>query len=88
MLIKFESWLRDNTSYVFTHNINTLSESMFIDVENEEYIARFTVWDDLSCMSEVMSINTGKYKLDKRNEFSTFDELLNIFKIFQENIEC
>ncbi|HGB3501779.1 TPA: hypothetical protein ACIVCX_004567, partial [Salmonella enterica subsp. enterica serovar Wangata] len=59
MLRKFEHWLINNTSYSFSHNANTLSESMVIDIENEKYIARFTVWDDLSCMSEVMDVDTG-----------------------------
>ncbi|EGI7724395.1 hypothetical protein IGT65_004799 [Salmonella enterica] len=87
MLRKFERWLSDNTSYDFLHNTNTLSESIVIDVENEKYIARFTVWDDLSCMSEVMDADTGDYKMNKRTEFSTFDELLDTFNVFLKNFE-
>lgn len=82
MLREFEFWINNNTLYGFSHNVNALSESTVIDVENEQYIARFTVWDDFSCMSEVMDVDTGIYKLNKRNEFLTLDELLNIFNIF------
>ena len=85
MLREFEFWINDNTLYSFSHNTNTLSESTVIDVENEQYIARFTVWDDFSCMSEVMDVDTGIYKLNRRNEFLTFDELLNIFNVFLMN---
>ncbi|GAS74957.1 hypothetical protein NGUA41_02141 [Salmonella enterica] len=82
MLRKFEHWLINNASYNFSHNTNTLSESMVIDIENEKYIARFTVWDDLSCMSEVMDADTGDYKMNRRTEFSTFDKLLDTFNMF------
>lgn len=87
MLNKFEQWVIQQDDYVVSHNQNELSNSLVIDFENENYIARFTVWDDLSCMSEVMDVNTGLYKFNKRNEFLTFDELLDIFEIFRMSIQ-
>ncbi|MCU6427069.1 immunity protein TriTu family protein [Enterobacter sichuanensis] len=87
MLNKFEQWVIQQGDYILTHNKNELSNSVVVDFENENYIARFTVWDDFSCMSEVMDVNTGLYKLNKRNEFSTFYELLDIFDIFRMNIQ-
>lgn len=87
MLNKFEQWVIQQGDYILTHNKNELSNSAVVDFENENYIARFTVWDDFSCMSEVMDVNTGLYKLNKRNEFSTFYELLDIFDIFRMNIQ-
>lgn len=87
MLNKFECWVLQHTDHTVIYNKNELSNSIVIDFENERYISRFTVWDDLSCMSEVMDVDTGLYKLNKRNEFLTFDELLGIFNVFLINIK-
>ena len=87
MLNKFEQWVNKYTVYTVDYNKNELSNSIVIDFENDHYISRFTVWDDLSCMSEVLDVDTGLYKLNKRNEFSTFDELLDIFNVFLINIK-
>ena len=87
MLNKFEEWVFQHGDYMLAHNKNELSNSVVVDFENENYIARFTVWDDFSCMSEVMDVNAGSYRLNKRNEFSTFEELLDIFDIFRMNIQ-
>ncbi len=87
MLREFEIWLHAHTDYQSVYNKNELSDSMVIDFENDNYIARFTVWDDLSCMSEVMFADSGEYKLNKRNEFSNFEELLHYFKVFSESVK-
>ncbi|EDO3440320.1 hypothetical protein C0O58_20465 [Salmonella enterica subsp. enterica serovar Typhimurium] len=87
MLNKFKLWVSKHTDYTVIHNENDLSSSIIIDFEDDRYISRFTVWDDLSCMSEVMDVDTGLYKLNKRNEFSTFDELLDIFDDFMISIK-
>ncbi|WP_423825856.1 immunity protein TriTu family protein, partial [Salmonella enterica] len=54
MLNKFKLWVSKHTDYTVIHNENDLSYSIIIDFEDDRYISRFTVWDDLSCMSEVM----------------------------------
>ncbi|EAW6600503.1 hypothetical protein FGH97_22375 [Salmonella enterica] len=87
MLNKFKVWVSKHTDYMVIYNENDLSYSIIIDFEDDRYISRFTVWDDLSCMSEVMDVDTGLYKLNKRNEFSTFDELLDIFDDFMISIK-
>ena len=87
MLNKFEQWVNQYTAHTVIYNKNELSNSTVIDFEKEHYISRFTVWADLSCMSEVMDVDTGLYKLNQRNEFSTFDELLDIFNLFLINIK-
>lgn len=87
MLNKFEQWVNQHTVHTVTYNKNELSNNIVIDFENDHYISRFIVWDDLSCISEVMDVDTGLYKLNKRNEFSTFDELLGIFNVFMINIK-
>lgn len=87
MLNKFKVRVSKHTDYTVIYNENDLSYSIIIDFEDDRYISRFTVWDDLSCMSEVMDVDTGLYKLNKRNEFSTFDELLDIFDDFMISIK-
>lgn len=87
ILAQFSLWIHENTGYNIKCNNNTLSTSIVIDFENDNYIARFTVWDDLSCMSEVICVETGDYKLNQRNEFHTYDSLMVIFNNFMENIK-
>ncbi|OCG72368.1 immunity protein TriTu family protein, partial [Gilliamella sp. Occ4-3] len=62
MLNKFKFWISKNTNYSSDYHQNDLSESIVIDFENDIYIARFTVWDDLSCMSEIVDLNTDQFK--------------------------
>lgn len=50
-------------------------------------LPEFTVWDDLSCMSEVICVETGDYKLNQRNEFYTYDSLMVMFNNFMEHIK-
>lgn len=87
MLREFEIWLHAHTDYQSVYNENELSDSIVINFSNNNHIARFTVWDDLSCMSEVMCADSGEYKLNKRNEFSNFYELLHYFKSFSESVK-
>ena len=86
MLKKFERWVCEHTEFDAVYNKNELSENIVIDFDNERYICRFTLWDDLSCMSEIMDVDTETYKLNQRNEFSTFNELIEIFDFFVKNI--
>lgn len=82
MLNEFKSWISKNTSYSYIDHKSELSESVVIDFENDIYIARFTVWDDFSCLSEIIDLKTDQYKVDKRAEFTSSDELLSIFRVF------
>ena len=84
MLNKFKFWISKNTNYSYIYHKNDLSESIVIDFENDIYIGRFTVWDDLSCMSEIIDLNTNQYKINKREESTSFNELLSIFRIFSD----
>ncbi|WP_236942842.1 immunity protein TriTu family protein [Escherichia fergusonii] len=87
IIAKFILWVQENYEHNVSCNNNTLSTSIVIDFENDNYIARFTVWDDLSCMSEVICVETGDYKLNQRNEFYTYDSLMVIFNNFMEHIK-
>ncbi|ALB53206.1 hypothetical protein AB8W28_15065 [Cronobacter universalis] len=88
MLENFECWVRKKTDLDLdiVHNKNEYSESIVIDFDNDRFICRFTVWDDLSCMSEIMDAETGRYKLNQRDEFSSYNELIDIFNVFIRNI--
>ncbi|WP_387465562.1 hypothetical protein [Photorhabdus sp. RM323S] len=86
MLVNFENWLREHENYKFVINNNELSDSLIIDIDEENCLARFTLWDDLSCMSEVINVSTGQYMLDKREEFNNLEELLIIFKEFTKAV--
>lgn len=86
ILGEFECWVRKNTEFDFIRNKNEYSNSIVIDFDNDRNISRFTLWDDLSCMSEIMDIGSGRYKLNQRDEFSTYNELLDIFNVFIRNL--
>ncbi|EOC1429019.1 hypothetical protein ACI1AD_004295 [Cronobacter dublinensis] len=85
MLGEFECWVLKNTEFDIVRNKTEYSESIVIDFDNDRNISRFTLWDDLSCMSEIMDIESGQYKLNKRDKFSTYDELLDVFNVFMTN---
>ncbi|WP_435051185.1 immunity protein TriTu family protein [Escherichia coli] len=80
-------WVQKNTGHNIKSNANTLSTSIVIDFDNDIHIARFTGWDDLSCMSEVICVESGDYKLNQRNEFHTYDSLRIIFDALIESIQ-
>ena len=87
MLRQFEHWLKTNASCPFLYNANYLTESIVIDIENEKYIARFTAWDDGSCFSEVILIETGTYIIDKIENYVGLDGLVDLFHIFLEHCD-
>ncbi|WP_445326633.1 immunity protein TriTu family protein [Scandinavium hiltneri] len=84
MLLSFNDWVLVNTNYRCIVNHNELSDSVVIDVDTDKYIARFTVWDDKSCMSEIIKVDTGDYLINKRNEFNDLKELLYLFHTFND----
>ena len=79
MLNEFVSWMKAGYGYECVRHDHELTSSAVIDFENADVIGRFTVWDDFSCMSEVIEIATAAYRVNKRFEFSRPDELKEFF---------
>ncbi|MCC8466943.1 immunity protein TriTu family protein [Photorhabdus bodei] len=75
---KINLWITSN--YDFPVIVN--AESLVVDIDTDKSIARFTVWDDLSCMLEIMDIDTEKYILNERRELSSDEEVIEAFKEF------
>ncbi|EMI1450159.1 TPA: hypothetical protein ACKR0U_002050 [Proteus mirabilis] len=73
---KINLWITSNYDYPVIVN----TESLVVDTDKS--IARFTVWDDLSCMLEIMDIDTEKYILNERRELSSDEEVIKAFKEF------
>lgn len=84
MLLDFQGWLYKSTDYKCVINNNELSDSLVIDVDSDQCIARFTVWDDQSCMSEIINVETNEYIINKRFEFNNLSELLAVFEGFRK----
>ncbi|WP_323637277.1 hypothetical protein [Pectobacterium polaris] len=82
MLKEINDWILSNSEFQVKMNQAEYNDSLVVDFENEDKIARFTVWDDKSCMLEVMLVDTGQYIINERNEFSEMSEVVVAFKRF------
>lgn len=58
------------------------SESIRVDFEDAERIARFTAWDDNSCMLEILCVSSGRYVINERRELSPFAGFSDAFNEF------
>ncbi|MCG8707912.1 hypothetical protein JHU04_001110 [Brenneria sp. 4F2] len=67
---------------------NHLTSSLVADFENDNKIARFTVWDDMSCLLEIMDVNTGKYIVNDRVQFSETGQIMSYFVNFDFFCHC
>ncbi|MCR0999461.1 immunity protein TriTu family protein [Serratia rubidaea] len=82
MLQDVKNWILSRGDYEVKINNNDFTDSLVVDFESENKIARFTVWDDKSCILEVMDVNTGQYIINDRRELSETNEVLDAFKEF------
>lgn len=80
---KINLWITSNYDYPVIVN----TESLVVDIDTDKSIARFTVWDDLSCMLEIMDIDTEKYILNERRELSSDEEVIKAFKEFHSLLQ-
>ncbi|WP_233960468.1 immunity protein TriTu family protein [Pectobacterium versatile] len=87
MLQDVKDWILSHGDYDVEINKNELTDSLFVDFENESKIARFTVWDDKSCMLEIMDVNTEKYIINDRRELSETGEIIEAFKEFSSLLD-
>jgi len=82
MLLDFELWLMNNTNYNVILNENELSNSLVIDIDDEDNIARFTAWDDNSCMLEIINLDTGEHIINERHEVSKIEDFIRLIMNF------
>ncbi|MGJ0625586.1 immunity protein TriTu family protein [Xenorhabdus bovienii] len=75
---KIRLWIISNYNYPVIVN----NESLVVDIDTDKSIARFTVWDDLSCVLEILDVDTEKYIINERRELSYDDEVIESFKEF------
>lgn len=52
---------------------------MYVDIDNNINLGRVTLWEDNSCVMEVLHIATGNNLFSKRYEFTSFSELVEKF---------
>ncbi|KGA27993.1 MULTISPECIES: immunity protein TriTu family protein [Pectobacterium] len=84
MLVEIKNWILSNSTHQVEMNESEYTSSLVVDFENENKIARFTVWDDKSCMLEVMDVDTGGYIINERRELSEISEIIESFKEFND----
>ncbi|MDC9605802.1 hypothetical protein [Xenorhabdus griffiniae] len=75
---KIRLWIISNYNYPIIVN----NESLVVDIDTDKNIARFTVWDDLSCVLEILDVDTEKYIINERRELSSDEEVIESFKEF------
>ncbi|KGA38964.1 hypothetical protein KU75_25570 [Pectobacterium odoriferum] len=84
MLNEIKDWILLNSAYQVVINQNDYADSLVVDFEDENNIARFTVWDDKSCMLEIINVDTEKYIINERRELSEITEIIESFKEFSD----
>ena len=63
---------------------NELSSSVFINIDDANNIARFTVWDDNSCIMEAINIDSGEYIINERHEIKDLEDFIKLFRKFND----
>nr|WP_019846702.1 MULTISPECIES: hypothetical protein [Dickeya]UJR53786.1 hypothetical protein J417_06820 [Dickeya zeae MS1] len=84
MLTEIKDWILSHSAHQVEINEGEYTSSLVVDFENENKIARFTVWDDKSCMLEIMDVDTEKYIINERRELSDTSEIINSFNEFND----
>ncbi|TKY81338.1 hypothetical protein R0L47_13020 [Pectobacterium polonicum] len=84
MLNEIKDWILLNSAYQVVINQNDYTDSLVVYFEDENNIARFTVWDDKSCMLEIINVDTEKYIINERRELSEITEIIESFKEFSD----
>ncbi|KHT13800.1 immunity protein TriTu family protein [Pectobacterium brasiliense] len=84
MLNEIKDWILLNSDYQVVINQNDYTDSLVVDFEDENNIARFTVWDDKSCMLEIINFDTERYIINERRELSDINEIRESFKEFSD----
>ncbi|MEI7369433.1 hypothetical protein WCT94_17555 [Pectobacterium sp. 1950-15] len=84
MLNEIKDWILLNSDYQIVINQNDYTDSLVVDFEDENNIARFTVWDDKSCMLEIINVDTERYIINERRELSDIGEIRESFKEFSD----
>ena len=86
MIQKFISYIKNqlnNQSCTYTIHENTkYVHSMYVDIDNDTNLGRVTLWDDNSCVMEILNTKTENCLLCERSEFTQFDELIEKFNNF------
>lgn len=87
MIRKFISYIKDKMSnQPCIYKIHEINEeyvhSMYVDIDNDTDLGRVTLWDDNSCVMEIINIETENDLLCERYEFSSINELIEKFDNF------
>lgn len=90
MIQKFITFLHETLTlkpctYKIHENV-TYVHSMYLDIDNDVNLGRITLWDDKSCVMEVINIKTEQYLLSERYDSLSFDELIKKFDIFYSTL--
>ncbi|WP_129544211.1 hypothetical protein [Serratia sp. 1D1416] len=82
MLKKISDWILSNSHYEVKYNVNDFTDTLVVDIDDDTKIARFSVWDDASCMLENIDVETGNYIINERRELSSEESVIEAFKEF------
>ncbi|KAA8995607.1 hypothetical protein FJU30_23895 [Affinibrenneria salicis] len=82
MLEQIKDEILARGDYAVKIHKNDFTQSLVVDIENESDIARFTLWDDGSCMMEIIDVASGQYILDERRTLLDMAEIIACFNMF------
>lgn len=86
MLEQLLKWISAHSEYLVITHRSEDSVSLTVDVDTKDKLARFTAWDDNSCVLEILDSKTGFYILNKRWEASNFEELAKCYELFSSTL--
>jgi len=82
MLKEIASWILKNFDYDVKINYNEYTDSLAVEFENKKKIARFVLWDDRSCMIEIIDVDMEKYLINERRELNDNLDVMDSFREF------
>ncbi|ATA67571.1 hypothetical protein CGC48_02340 [Capnocytophaga cynodegmi] len=82
-IFKFRDWLvktekhsnlEQEINYIHFEKNKTRTKSIVIDLTNDKYVGRFTMWEDDSCVTELIEIETENNILFCRFDSSNLED--------------
>ena len=66
-------------THSLTYSQQSDNPSVRLDLENEKYLYRLTLWEDGSCYIEALSVSSGKSMFNQHYQFSSTDEFFESY---------
>lgn len=79
-------WIEKNSDRKLEIINNELISSAVINVDDDNNIARLTLWDDDSCVIEAINVDSGEYIINDRHEVKSLEDFMHLFRNFNSSL--